>query len=81
MRFTWIVGLAGAVVLAALFASLGRAQQKTGLSRTANSAAGDWPRCLEPSRRRILLIQVGQQSFDPSAKVGVGQTVKLSLRD
>jgi hypothetical protein len=26
MRFTWIVGLAGAVVLAALFASLGGAQ-------------------------------------------------------
>ena len=43
MRFTWIVGLAGAVVLAAILVSLGGAQQKTGPTRTASSAVGDWP--------------------------------------
>ena len=43
MRFDWTVARTGITVLAVIFLSSGRAQQKSVSQQTAKSLRGDWP--------------------------------------
>src|SRR6516225_10153911 len=43
MRFDWTVARTGITVLAVIFLSSGRAQQKSVSRQTAKSVRGDWP--------------------------------------
>ena len=43
MRFDWTIARAGIAVLAVIFLSSGRAQQKSSSRQTAKSVRGDWP--------------------------------------